>query len=129
MEETNYNSKTTTMVVKTWKGLTKIPMETIVYVECVNFYCILVLEDGRRLDYSCSLIKMEEKLQNLRFSKISRNHLVNLDYVSMVKRYNSRKWSVLMVNQTEIPIAYRRLVGFKKVYLNELMEGEDNALT
>lgn len=120
MKETNFNMKTTTMIVKTKKGLTKITMEKILYVECVNFYCILVLEDGRRLDYPCSLRQMEEHLQQFRFSKISRNHLVNLDYVSMVKRYNSRKWSVLMADQTEFPISYRRLVRFKKVFLDEM---------
>lgn len=128
MEEIN-NTITPTLVVKTRKGLTKISMEKILYVKCENFYCVLIMEDGRQLDYSCSLMQIEEKLQHLKFSKISRNCLVNLDYVSMVRRYNSRKWSVLMVNQTEIPIAYRRLVEFKKAYLNELMEGEDDALT
>lgn len=120
MKDTNFNMKTTMMIVKTKKGLEKIPMEKILYVECVNFYCILVLEDGRRLDYSCSLRHMEERLQELRFSKISRNHLVNLDYVTMVKRYNSRKWSVLMSDQTEFPIAYRRLARFKKMFLDEM---------
>ena len=119
MEETNNTIKTSTLVVKTGKGLTKISMEKILYVKCENFYCVLVLEDGRQLDYSCSLMQMEEKLQNLKFSKISRSCLVNLDYVSMVKRYNSRKWSVFMANQVELPIAYRRLVEFKKAYLNE----------
>lgn len=120
MEETNNTIKTSTLVVKTGKGLTKISMEKILYVKCENFYCVLVLEDGRQLDYSCSLMQMEEKLQNLKFSKISRSCLVNLDYVSMVKRYNSRKWSVLMTDQTEIPIAYRRLVEFKKSFSNEI---------
>lgn len=128
MEETNNTIKTSTLVVKTGKGLTKISMEKILYVKCENFYCVLVLEDGRQLDYSCSLMQMEEKLQNLKFSKISRSCLVNLDYVSMVKRYNSRKWSVLMADQTEIPIAYRRLVEFKKAYLNGIMEVKDDAL-
>lgn len=129
MEETDNTIKTQTLVVKTRKGLTKISMEKILYVKCENFYCVLVLEDGRQLDYSCSFMQIEEKLQHLKFSKISRSCLVNLDYVSMVKRYNSRKWSVLMANQAELPIAYRRLVEFKKAYLNELMEGGDNALT
>lgn len=116
LEETN-NTITPTLVIKTRKGLTKISMEKILYVKCENFYCLLVLEDGRQLDYSCSLMQMEEKLQNLKFTKISRSCLVNLDYVSMVKRYNSRKWSVLMTDQTELPIAYRRLVEFKRSYL------------
>lgn len=120
MEETNNTIKTSTLVVKTGKGLTKISMEKILYVKCENFYCVLVLEDGRQLDYSCSLMQMEEKLQNLKFSKISRSCLVNLDYVSMVKRYNSRKWSVLTTDQTEIPIAYRRLVEFKRSFSNEI---------
>lgn len=121
MEETN-NTITPTLVIKTRKGLTKISMEKILYVKCENFYCLLVLEDGRQMDYSCSLMQMEEKLQNLKFSKISRSCLVNLDYVSMVKRYNSRKWSVLMTDQTELPIAYRQLVEFKRSYL-EIVKG------
>ena len=114
-------------MVRNRKGLTKVSMAKILYVECIGFYCILVLVDGKRLDYSCSLMQMEEKLHNLRFSKIGRNHLVNLDYVSMVKRYNSRKWSVMMADQTELPIAYRRLVEFKKAYLNGIMEVKDVA--
>lgn len=128
MEDLNYIDKTPKLVVKTRKGLTKVSVAKILYVECIDFYCILVLVDGKRLDYSCSLMQMEEKLHNLRFSKIGRNHLVNLDYVSMVKRYNSRKWSVMMADQTELPIAYRRLVEFKKAYLNGIMEVKDVAL-
>lgn len=128
MEDLNYIDKAPKLVVKTRKGLTRVSVAKILYVECIGFYCILVLEDGKRWDYSCSLMQMEEKLQNFRFSKIGRNHLVNLDYVSMVKRYNSRKWSVMMADQTELPIAYRRLVEFKKAYLNGIMEVRDVAL-
>lgn len=128
MEDFNYIDKAPKLLVKTRKGLTKVSVAKILYVECIGFYCILVLEDGKRLDYSCSLMKMEEKLHNLRFSKIGRNHLVNLDYVSMVKRYNSRKWSVMIADQIELPIAYRRLVEFKKAYLNGIMEVKDDAL-
>lgn len=128
MEDFDYIDKAPKLVVKTRKGLTKVSVTKILYVECIGFYCILVLEDGKRWDYSCSLMQMEEKLQNFRFSKIGRNHLVNLDYVSMVKRYNSRKWSVMMADQTELPIAYRRLVEFKKAYLNGIMEVRDVAL-
>lgn len=128
MEDLNYIDKAPKLVVKTRKGLTRVSVAKILYVECIGFYCILVLEDGKRLDYSCSLMQMEEKLQNLKFSKISRNCLVNLDYVSMVKRYNSRKWSVMIADQIELPIAYRRLVEFKKAYLNEIMEVKDDAL-
>lgn len=128
MEENKFSLKATTMIVKTRKGLTKVSMAKILYVECIGFYCILFLENGQQLDSSCSLLQMEEKLQNLRFSKISRNYLVNMDYVSMIRRYNSRKWSVLMTDQTELPIAYRRLVEFKKAYLNGIMEVKDVAL-
>lgn len=128
MEDLNYIDKAPKLVVKTRKGLTRVSVAKILYVECIGFYCILVLEDGKRLDYSCSLMQMEEKLQNLKFSKISRNCLVNLDYVSMVKRYNSRKWSVMIADQIELPIAYRRLVEFKKAYLNGIMEVKDDAL-
>lgn len=128
MEENKFSLKATTMIVKTRKGLTKVSMAKILYVECIGFYCILFLENGRQLDSSCSLLQMEEKLQNLRFSKIGRNHLVNLDYVSMVKRYNSRKWSVMIADQIELPIAYRQLVEFKKAYLNGIMEVKDDAL-
>lgn len=128
MENLNYRNKSSMLMVRNRKGLTKVSMAKILYVECIGFYCILVLVDGKRLDYSCSLMQMEEKLHNLRFSKIGRNHLVNLDYVSMVKRYNSRKWSVMMADQTELPIAYRRLVEFKKAYLNGIMEVKDVAL-
>lgn len=128
MEKTNYNISTSIIIVKSRNGLTKVSMAKILYVECIGFYCILFLEDGRQLDSSCSLLQMEEKLQNLRFSKISRNYLVNMDYVSMIRRYNSRKWSVLMTDQTELPIAYRRLVEFKKAYLNGIMEVKDVAL-
>lgn len=128
MEKTNFNISTSIIIVKSRNGLTKVSMAKILYVECIGFYCILFLEDGRQLDSSCSLLQMEEKLQNLRFSKISRNYLVNMDYVSMIRRYNSRKWSVLMTDQTELPIAYRRLVEFKKAYLNGIMEVKDVAL-
>lgn len=128
MEDLNYIDKAPKLVVKTRKGLTRVSVAKILYVECIGFYCILVLEDGKRLDYSCSLMQMEEKLQNLKFSKISRNCLVNLDYVSIVKRYNSRKWSVMIADQIELPIAYRRLVEFKKAYLNGIMEVKDDAL-
>lgn len=128
MEDLNYIDKAPKLVVKTRKGLTRVSVAKILYVECIGFYCILVLEDGKRLDYSCSLMQMEEKLQNLKFSKISRNCLVNLDYVSMVKRYNSRKWSVMIADQIELHIAYRRLVEFKKAYLNGIMEVKDDAL-
>lgn len=31
-------------------------------------------------------------------------------------------------DQTELPIAYRRLVEFKKAYLNGIMEVKDDAL-
>ncbi len=98
MEDLNYIDNAPKLVVKTRKGLTKVSVAKILYVECIGFYCILFLENGQQLDSSCSLLQMEEKLQNLRFSKIGRNHLVNLDYVSMVKRYNSRKWSVMITN-------------------------------
>ena len=128
MEKTNFNISTSIIIVKSRNGLTKVSMAKILYVECIGFYCILFVEDGRQLDSSCSLLQMEEKLQNLRFSKISRNYLVNMDYVSMIRRYNSRKWSVLMTDQTELPIAYRRLVEFKKAYLNGIMEVKDVAL-
>ena len=128
MEDLNYIDKAPKLVVKTRKGLTRVSVAKILYVECIGFYCILVLEDGKRLDYSCSLMQMEEKLQNLKFSKISRNCLVNLDYVSIVKRYSSRKWSVMIADQIELPIAYRRLVEFKKAYLNGIMEVKDDAL-
>lgn len=128
MEDLNYIDKAPKLVVKTRKGLKRVSVAKILYVECIGFYCILVLEDGKRLDYSCSLMQMEEKLQNLKFSKISRNCLVNLDYVSMVKRYNSRKWSVMIADQIELPIAYRRLVEFKKAYLNGIIEVRDDVL-
>lgn len=104
------------------------PFEKIMYVECVNFFCLLFLEDGKRLESSCSLLLMEKKLFRHKFSKIGRSYLVNLDHVMMLKRYNSRKWSVVMDNGLELPIAYRRLVRFKKEYLQEMGDANDDAL-
>lgn len=116
------------MIIKTNKGFVKVPFEKIMYVECVNFFCLLFLEDGKRLESSCSLLLMEKKLFRHKFSKIGRSCLVNLDHVMMLKRYNSRKWSVVMDNGLELPIAYRRLVRFKKEYLQEMGDANDDAL-
>lgn len=106
--------------ISTSNGLDFIKIKDILRFEADGVYTKLYLINGEKILSSTNLGKYE-KLINLksvlfphRFFRIHHKHLVNMMHINIFSKGNG---SIILVDNTEIKIAQRRLSNFKKKLL------------
>lgn len=94
-------------------GKINIRKKDIVYIHSIGNYCYYVLSNGKQ--YSCrdTLGNVEKAVAEYDFYRVHAAYIVNLEQIQSI----DRSISVIMgKDNVPIPIAQRRLMGFKKAY-------------
>lgn len=94
-------------------GKINIRKKDIVYIHSIGNYCYYVLSNGKQ--YSCrdTLGNVEKVVAEYDFYRVHAAYIVNLEQIQSI----DRSISVIMgKDNVPIPIAQRRLMGFKKAY-------------
>lgn len=93
------------------KGITYVNIADIQYLEAVNGYTKVVLNDGVLLS-SFNLGKFKTVIQSNLFFQVHRSYLVN---INTIRRYKSTG-EIVMPDQTEIPVAKSVRQEFLKLF-------------
>lgn len=107
---------TSTIIIKSGKTIHQIDIKELLYIECDCYVCSLTLSDGNRITCTKSLQHFEETLLPWRFERISRNVIVSLRYVIAIKSKRGNRKTVMMKNDKEFDIAFRKWKRFKGVF-------------
>lgn len=90
------------------KGLEFVEVGHIIRCEGLSGCTRIVLKNGKSLLSSYNIGEFKKLLENYRFFPIHKSHLINLDEIM---RYD-REGSVLMLDQTLVPVSRRRRQEF-----------------
>ena len=97
----------------TTKGIKSIDINAITYIESSRNYFLVHLIHGR--EYTCrgTLAEFEKNVGKFDFFRIHSAYLVNLEHVERMleKGY-------VLVHNTSLPVAQRRMQEFKKAYMD-----------
>jgi len=96
---------------KTGNRIVPISVDHIMRLEASDYYVEAVCEDGSHL-LDLTLGDLESRLDPDRFCRVHRSHIVNLDYVAEMRRYDMRRLTIRMSDGTEV-VASR--AGSKKL--------------
>lgn len=108
------------ITVKTNRGLRRLLLDDIYYVESDGHYLHLYLTNGTTLDLLDSLRHFSEELADADFFRCHSGYLVNLKYVAAVKG------NLVQINGCKIPISRSRKQAFLQTLTNYLgMQGAD----
>jgi DNA-binding LytR/AlgR family response regulator len=93
---------------------TQLCLADVVYLESSRNYTFLVFLNGKRLLLSKTLGHLLEGLPSHQFVRISRTHVVNIQYLRRIQKNNEPPLALLKTNE-QLPVSRRRLkkmVGF-----------------
>ncbi len=90
------------------KGLEFVEVGHIIRCEGLSGCTRIVLKDGKNLLSSYNIGEFKKLLESYRFFPVHKSHLINLDEIM---RYD-REGSVLMIDQTLVPVSRRRRQEF-----------------
>jgi two-component system LytT family response regulator len=99
------------LYAKTGTRIVPISVDHIMRLEAADYYVEAICEDGSHL-LDLTLGDLESRLDPDRFCRVHRSHIVNLDYVAEMRRYDMRRLTIRMSDGTEV-VASR--AGSKKL--------------
>ena len=99
------------LFAKTGNRIVPLAVDTIMRLEAADDYVEAFCPDGSHL-LDLTLGDLESRLDPDRFCRVHRSHIVNLDYVAEMRRYDVRRLTIGMTDGTEV-VASR--AGSKKL--------------
>ncbi|MFO7863465.1 MAG: LytTR family DNA-binding domain-containing protein [Salinivirgaceae bacterium] len=96
--------------IATASGFEFIDTDAIIRLEADNVYTKAIIERREKIIITKPLKKLEEELNLECFFRTHRSHLINTEHVY---RFDSLKNSVIMSDNSTVPIARRRIREFK----------------
>lgn len=101
-----------TLIVKGHKRTQRVQMDNISNLQADNNYTIIFDEKGEKISTSSKTLKYyEEILPEDQFFRVHVSHVVNRIHIKTV---NSKSKTVVLNDDTEVPIAHRRVSELKK---------------
>ena len=94
------------IVVKDQRGIRRVAHSDVYYLESAGNYVALHTKEGEELNRT-TLKALEQTLEGKRFFRISRKHIVNLDWVLSVQATNARNSVVNLTNNITLPVGRR----------------------
>jgi len=94
------------ILVSTAAGDLLIDADEIDWIEADDYYAAIHAREGRHLIRE-SLASLEQRLDQLRFVRVHRSAIVNLDFVSEVRNKDGETWLVLR-SGVQVPVSRRR---------------------
>jgi DNA-binding LytR/AlgR family response regulator len=102
------------ITVKTVDGISRIPLNTLVYSETDGHFQRLYLSDGRAIIVRKTSTELFELLEEEpRFYKCGSTYIINMDYIIELSSRN-----VVFSTGVKIPILSRKYTEFKKIYMD-----------
>lgn len=96
------------------EGLQFINLDDIVYCESQDNYTQFFLTDGRRIMVSKTIKYFEEVLDEARFYRVHRSHIINLKYID---RYVKGEGGYVVMKQgARVPVSRRRKESFLQLF-------------
>ncbi len=117
LENLNKNNANKKIILQTAETNHYVEIKDIVRCEAENNYCNIILNQGNKILVSRPLKEYEQLLPCTDFFRIHQSHLVNLNYISQIKK---RMCQVVLSTGDMIPLASRR-----KDELISLMKNRD----
>ena len=90
-----------------------IPIKEIFYFESVDgkiFFCT----ENETYEAMAKLYKIEESLKNLRFSRISKTVIANLDKMLSIRKAENSRLTATLVNQEKLIVSRQYVSEIKK---------------
>jgi two-component system LytT family response regulator len=115
LELHNWNTKEVSghkLTLQTQDGALRLIIKDIIRIEGERNYSFIYLKDGKNKLVTKTLTDLEELLNDKGFFRYHKSHLINFIHI---KSYQ-KSFSVLLNEDTEIPIARRRKEDFKLWY-------------
>ncbi|MFT7450066.1 MAG: two-component system LytT family response regulator [Patescibacteria group bacterium] len=115
LELHNWNTKEVSghkLTLQTQDGALRLIIKDIIRIEGERNYSFIYLKDGKNKLVTKTLTDLEELLNDKGFFRCHKSHLINFIHI---KSYQ-KSFSVLLNEDTEIPIARRRKEDFKLWY-------------
>ena len=97
------------MFVSTWKGIKKVEIDKILYVEANEKHCKIQLITGEAIECVSLLHQLLKLLPIDQFFLVHRRYAANL---ACVEEYNSQRSEVWLQNNQKLPLARRRKIEF-----------------
>ncbi|MGD8331884.1 MAG: LytTR family DNA-binding domain-containing protein [Acidobacteriota bacterium] len=91
---------------RTGNRIVPIPVETVMRLEAADDYVEAICLAGRHL-LDMTLAELEARLDPQRFCRVHRSHIVNLDHVTEMRKYDVRRLTICMRDGSEV-VASRR---------------------
>lgn len=92
--------------------ITYIKISEVTRIIADNAYCTVFLANGSKITTSKKIGEYEKKLQDLRFFRVHRSHMINLNHV--VKYHRGKGGVVEMTDGAQLEVSERRKTGFLK---------------
>lgn len=109
------NSFNTSLLLNTTNGTKNVYVSSIMFAESERNYYKLHLLNGETLICRGTISELEKTLVKKDFFRIHSAFLINLEHVERLIENNS-----VLISETRIPIAQRRMQDFKKAYMEYL---------
>lgn len=106
-------SKPKYIAVNSNKEIKVLDVEQISYLQSSNRYTIIHLKDGKTITVCKHLGHYEKLFENLAFTRIHNSFLVNIAYLSSIKKDSGGHYCVVN-DDTIIPISNRKFNNLKK---------------
>jgi PAS domain S-box-containing protein len=92
-----------------------IPVHDIVYFEASNIYTKCYTKHGKEYLVDFTMTKLEEKLDNLKFYRVHRSYIVNMEMIEKISKLSGKYDIILIGANKPIPISQPRLSDFLRV--------------
>ncbi len=89
------------LFAKTGTRIVPVPVDTIMRLEAADDYVEAHCPDASHI-LDLTLGDLESKLDPDRFCRVHRSHIVNLDYVAEMRRYDVRRLTICMNDGTQV---------------------------
>ena len=89
------------LYAKTGTRIVPVPVDEIMRLEAADCYVEAYCPDGSHL-LDLTLGDLESRLDPDRFVRVHRSHIVNLDFVAEMRRYDVRRLTILMNDGAEV---------------------------
>ena len=108
----------TRLAVHTNEGIEYIEVEEIIRLQAERSYCQVFLKNKRKIIISKSLLEIEQLLDENRFFRTHKSHLVNLE---CVRKFNTKEGGrAVMTDGSEVPVAAARKNEFAEAMKKNL---------
>lgn len=101
--------------ISTWRGIRKLFVNNIWYVEASDKHSKLILGSNEEIESTLLLKELEELLPQKQFCRIHRKYLVNLDFI---EEYDSQNNVVLFKGSLKLPVSRRK----KELFIKDWMD-------